>query len=272
MANTTDLTGAETAHPDGLLGLTLTPIGGPTVLVEIGGLRFLVDPTFDPPGTYPVGARSLVKTTGPALSPTDLPEIDAVLLSHDQHPDNLDRLGRAVVEHSDLTLTTPAGHARLGGPTVAMDPWDEYEVRRGTSVVTATAVPALHGPDGSEDLTGPVTGFVLSGPDLPTVYVSGDNASLRCVDEVAQAFPDIDVAVLFAGAAASPLIPGAPLTLTSADAARAAITLGCRWVLPVHTEGWAHFTEGPEAIARSFAAAGVGHRLAPVAPGRPTRL
>jgi CspA family cold shock protein len=39
-------------------------------------------------------------------------------------------------------------------------------------------VPALHGPEGSEHLVGEVTGFVLAGPGLPTVYVSGDNASL----------------------------------------------------------------------------------------------
>ncbi len=30
----------------------LTLIGGPTVLIEIGGVRLLTDPTFDEPGTY----------------------------------------------------------------------------------------------------------------------------------------------------------------------------------------------------------------------------
>jgi L-ascorbate metabolism protein UlaG (beta-lactamase superfamily) len=44
-----------------------------------------------------------------------------------------------------------------------------------------TGVPAQHGPDGSEHLVGEVTGFVVSGPGLPTVYVSGDNASLDVV-------------------------------------------------------------------------------------------
>jgi len=31
----------------------LTLIGGPTVLIELDGLRMLTDPTFDPPGHYP---------------------------------------------------------------------------------------------------------------------------------------------------------------------------------------------------------------------------
>ena len=52
-----------------------------------------------------------------------------------------------------------------------------------------TAVPAEHGPPGLGEITGPVTGFVVSGADVPTVYVSGDNASLDAVREVADRFP-----------------------------------------------------------------------------------
>ena len=71
----------------------LTYIGGSTLLIEIGKIRFLTDPTFDPAGTeYPEGVP-LSKTGFPALRPDELPIIDAVLLSHDQHKDNLDTLG-----------------------------------------------------------------------------------------------------------------------------------------------------------------------------------
>lgn len=43
-------------------------VGGPTALIELGGLRLLTDPTFDPPGDHPVGNRVLVKTSGPAAT------------------------------------------------------------------------------------------------------------------------------------------------------------------------------------------------------------
>jgi L-ascorbate metabolism protein UlaG (beta-lactamase superfamily) len=33
-----------------LTGVRLTHIGGPTVLIEVGGWRLLTDPIFDPPG------------------------------------------------------------------------------------------------------------------------------------------------------------------------------------------------------------------------------
>ena len=30
--------------------ITVQAVGGPTALLELGGLRILTDPTFDPPG------------------------------------------------------------------------------------------------------------------------------------------------------------------------------------------------------------------------------
>ena len=74
----------------------ITHIGGPTTLLEIGELRLLTDPTFDPPGrryTFGWGSASH-QTTGPAIPAADLLPIDAVLLSHDHHGDNLDDAGR----------------------------------------------------------------------------------------------------------------------------------------------------------------------------------
>jgi L-ascorbate metabolism protein UlaG (beta-lactamase superfamily) len=78
-------------------------LGGPTAILEIGGVRLLTDPTFDPPGEYPIGERVLTKIDGPALDPRQIGRVDAVLLSHDQHPDNLDRAG------GEYLRTVPVG-------------------------------------------------------------------------------------------------------------------------------------------------------------------
>ena len=69
--------------------------------------------------------------------------------------------------------------------------------RPGGGELTVTAVPAVHGPEDAErDADGfvncEVIGFVLSGPDLPAIYVSGDNASIRTVAEIARRTPAID--------------------------------------------------------------------------------
>ncbi|HSB55273.1 MAG TPA: MBL fold metallo-hydrolase, partial [Gemmatimonadales bacterium] len=90
--------------------LRLTYIGGPTILIEWRGLRLLTDPTFDPPGTsYPTPAYTLHKTLGPAISAEKLGPVDAVLLSHDHHFDNLDHAGRALLPLARQVLTTRAG-------------------------------------------------------------------------------------------------------------------------------------------------------------------
>jgi L-ascorbate metabolism protein UlaG (beta-lactamase superfamily) len=65
----------------------VSPIGCPTAIIEISGLRLLTDPTLDPPGEHPYGRqRQLRKTEPAALTPDDVGRIDAVLMAHEQHP------------------------------------------------------------------------------------------------------------------------------------------------------------------------------------------
>ncbi|MEV6373425.1 MBL fold metallo-hydrolase [Micromonospora musae] len=239
--------------------------GGPTALFEYGGLRFLTDPTFDAPGDYHHGVQ-LTKTAPPAGTPEDLGRIDVVLLSH-EHPDHLDNTGRALLADIPLTLTTPGGEQRLGDRARGLADWESIDLDRpGGGTITVTAVPAIHGPGAREDVepfTGQVVGFVLTGQGLPTVYVSGDNASLDAVREIAERSGPVDTAILFAGAPRFPgiLFDGALIVLDSAQAAEAAAILGARQVVPVHYDSWAHFTEGREELVAAFAAAGLADRL-----------
>ncbi len=99
--------------------------GGPTALIEYGGLRFLTDPTFDPPGEYPMplpGDHKLVKTDPSPVTAADLGRIDAVLLSHDEHDDNLDNAGRAFLPSVPVVFTTDSGAGRLGRQRPAGSP------------------------------------------------------------------------------------------------------------------------------------------------------
>jgi L-ascorbate metabolism protein UlaG (beta-lactamase superfamily) len=206
------------------MALAVTYLGGPTVLLEYAGLTIVTDPTFDPPRAYDDGDGSppLLKTAGPGIERTDLPPVDLVLLSHHEHEDNLDYEGLELLATGVRTYSTMKAAGDLfGGGVVGLDPWESDEFNG----VTVTAVPALHGPPGSERRLGPVTGFVLEAPGQPAVYVSGDNASIPLVEQIAERFPSIGVAVLFAGAAQYGDLPG-PLTLSSADAVRAAAILG----------------------------------------------
>lgn len=239
----------------------VTWIGGPTVLLEFGGLTILTDPTFDEPGEYPdPEGTALVKTHGPALAASALPPVHLILLSHHEHEDNLDHAGLDLVRSGIPTLTTPYAATGLALPGVrGLAPWDSAAARG----ITVTAVPASHGPD---DVVGPVTGFILEADGLPTIYVSGDNSELDAVDEIAARYAPVDVAVLFAGAARVPEIDAA-LTLTSADAVGATRLLGARRVVGVHTQDWQHFSESRADLEAAFAADGVGDLLVPTPRG-----
>lgn len=240
-------------------GVLITYVGGPTAVLDIDGARFLLDPTFDPPGEYPIGSRVLTKTAGPARSAAEIGEIDAVLLSHDQHPDNLDNAGRTILASAPLVLSTAAAAARVDG-VQALPSWAEVDV----AGVNVAGVPAQHGPDGTEHLVGEVTGFVITGSER--IYVSGDNASLAVVRAVAERYGPFDVAVLFAGGARTPLVDGF-LTLPSDAAAEAAAILDARHVVPLHFEHWEHFTQGADTLREAFAAAGLTDRLHLPEPG-----
>ncbi|MCV7420917.1 MBL fold metallo-hydrolase [Mycobacterium yunnanensis] len=234
-------------------------LGGPTIVLDLGGQRIVVDPTFDPPGPH----AYLTKTAAPAVDAAALGRVDVVLVSHDQHLDNFDDAGRAMALAAPLVLTNPGAAQRLGSPARGLAPWETAEL----DGLRIQAVPAVHGPaDGERDDSGhvncEVTGFVLSGEAVPTVYVSGDNASLAAVAEIANGVGAIDVAVLFVGAArVPPKQGGRPLTLTSARAAAAAEVLAPRVVVAAHLDSWAHFTEGVDDVAAAFHDAGIGDLL-----------
>jgi L-ascorbate metabolism protein UlaG (beta-lactamase superfamily) len=250
--------------------LAVQTIGGPTAVLDLGGLRIVTDPTFDEPRTYEAeGAPALRKRTGPAVPAGAIGPLGLALVSHDHHPDNLDIAGQELLRSIPLVLTTVAGAERLGGTARGLEPFEatEVELPRGGRL-TVTALPAQHGPDGTDHLTGPVIGFHLAGDGLPSVYVSGDNASLDVVRQIVDRLGTPDVALLFAGAVRlEGLFDGALLTLDNAGAAEAARILDARVVVPVHHDGWEHFTEGIDGMVDAFATAGLGDRLRVVEPG-----
>lgn len=244
----------------------MTYIGGPTALIEWNGLRFLTDPTFDPArSAYPTSEYTLRKTMGPAIDASAIGPIDAILLSHDHHFDNLDRAGRALLASARAVLTTRAGAMRVGGYASGMVAWEEHEIRspEGTTL-RVTATPARHGPpDGDR---GPVIGFALTREDVPgTVYVSGDTVWYDGVREVSERF-DVRVALLFCGRARVSVAGENDLTMSADDAVHAAEAMARAIIVPLHYEGWEHFTQSGADLQRAFAKAGLSRRLAwPVA-------
>ncbi len=247
--------------------LTLTLIGGPTALIEIDGFRLLTDPTFDLPGTYQLPHVKFEKLSGPALALDMIGEIDAVLLSHDQHADNLDESGKHFLPKARRVLTTEAGAKRLGGHAEGLAPWASTELSRGGCSLTITATPARHGPHGIEPLSGDVIGFVVASKDSRPVYISGDTVWYDGVAEVARRFK-AGVVLPFAGAAQTrrPF----HLTMDTNDTIETARAFPDAVIVPLHTDGWAHFRQNANDLRVSFEALGFGSRIKLLEPGAKT--
>jgi len=253
--------------------LAITYIGGPTALLEFDGVRLLTDPTFDPaPTDYSSGSSVLHKLQGPAIAADKLGPVDYVLLSHHHHPDNLDHAGHALLGNAKTVFTTAGGAQQLGGNSLGLEDWESIEVdTRNGRKLRVVATPARHGPANMD--RGPVNGFVCFFTDAPqqAIYFAGDTVWYEGVAEVAKRFP-VRVAILNLGAARVPEVGPFHLTMTSREGVEAAGVFTNAAIIPLHFEGWAHFSEGRDKIEDAFSKANMNDRLVWAEAGRPVAI
>lgn len=242
-----------------------TYIGGPTILLEIAGLRIMTDPTLDPPGVYDLGHIQLEKFIEPAKA--NIEAIDVVLLSHDQHHDNLDNKGRALLGQVSRVYSTQAAAKRLGGATIGMLPWESHVIKTPTGdELTITATPARHGPAGIEKISGDVIGFILSvkGKSTIELYITGDTVYYEGIAEVAKRF---EPSYVFAFAGAAKPKGSVHMTMSANDVIDTAFAFPEVQIIPMHHEGWKHYTQNSKELETAFAMVGIEQRLKFLKPG-----
>lgn len=259
------------------MNVRVTHIGGPTTLIEFAGWRILTDPTFDPAGKrYFFGwGTTSKKTTGPAVGPDELGEIDATLVSHHHHGDNLDPSARDLLPKWGTTVTTVKGAQDLGGNSVGLRPWETWTLEApGKPTVTITATPCRHGPAGMDAITGPVIGFSLTweGQQNGALWVTGDTVLYPGLREVPRRI-DVGTVVLHLGAVRFRYMSG-PLryTMDAKEAAKLLPLIDPTHVIPVHYEGWTHFKQGRDAAEPQLAATPYADRIHWVDPGESTEF
>jgi L-ascorbate metabolism protein UlaG (beta-lactamase superfamily) len=201
--------------PDGQ-DLRVTWLGHSTALLEMGGTRILTDP-------FLRDRLGPLRRHGPTPDVESLGPIDAVLISH-AHPDHFDRASLSSLA-GDPLVVVPSG---LGGATSKLGLRTmELVAGQGLTVggVQVTAVPARHGrwPRHPQATT---IGFLLHGPS--SIYVAGDTSWFA---ELAQLVQGVDLALLPIGSWGP---HQAPWHLGPVGAARLAMEIGARAVIPVH--------------------------------------
>jgi L-ascorbate metabolism protein UlaG (beta-lactamase superfamily) len=214
-------------------GLRVTWFGHSSSLVEIDGLRILIDPVWDEraaPTTWAAPKRFFP----PTIALSDLPAIDAVIISHD----HFDHLGAETIRQ--LAQTDNTCRARwittLGVGEIlsnfGLDPSRCTELNWTESVavgpLTVTALPARHFSGRSLFNRNQTlwASFVLAGPSH-CVYYGADSGEWPGFEEIGQKFGPFNFTMLEIGA---------------------------------YHPAWASIHMGPEGAVRSFRALG-GHGL-----------
>lgn len=87
--------------------VSVTWFGHSTVLIQIGGKKILIDPVFSNRSS-PVSWFGPKRFTEPSITVDELPEIDAVLITHD-HYDHLDMATIKLLENKTSNYIVPLG-------------------------------------------------------------------------------------------------------------------------------------------------------------------
>jgi L-ascorbate metabolism protein UlaG (beta-lactamase superfamily) len=262
-------------------GGRLVWLGGPTAILERGGLRLLTDPMLGPRAkvafTLP-RHPSTGEENGPVARYTDPPAVplgrlDAVVLSHG-HNDHFDRAAREKIPRDTPFIVNPniAPLVREAGFTdVRTLDWGESTVlERGATKLTITAVPGHHAHDPAlDELAGKVNGYILSyhGPDgRLAIYWTGDSVLYDGQAEIVARHAPIDLLLPHMGGVGGDG-RGGLRTMDAEEAVQLIAAVRPRRVIPIHHTTFGHYREPVSALVQRVAQAGTPVDLHVVAEG-----
>jgi len=198
--------------------LTLTRVAHSTTLLDFDGHAILTDPWYsEKPGYYhgePYG-----------IALADLPPLTGVVASHD-HYDHYDIVSFAVYPDKTVPIAVKTGMAaaalQAGFQNVTeLEPWQTVQL----GSVKVTATPGAH--------SVPEICYVLESSGY-TVFFGGDSLYIPGLNEIAQRFPRIDLALLpVNGLKLRPLL-NRKIVMSAEDAADLCSVLKPRVAVPIH--------------------------------------
>lgn len=261
--------------------VNITFIGTATAVLEIDGIRFLTDPFFSPAGTvFPASGEHTLKVhDDPALRMDQLPHIDAVLLSHENHADNLDPLGRQLLDGRRV-FTTMDGAKNLSPrpDVIGFKDWESHSVLIAGKEFTITATPCQHFP-GHE-----CVGFIVSTADFGVNAADGKpNAIYFSGDTVynPEMYPEMDLArladkyhiVIALMNLGKATFEGLQITMCGRQASKLFRDIKADVLVPMHHESWDHFKQQEAELAREFREEGVLDKVRwPKPAGKPVQI
>ena len=224
----------------------LTFLGTATTILELGRFTLLTDPNFLHRGQRAYLGRGLWsrRLTDPSMTIGELPDLDAVLLSH-LHGDHFDRIARRGLTRDAPIITTPKAARRLRRydfTTVGLPTWAEHTLDRGEEQLLLRSTPAVHARGLLGRLLPPVMGTLIEhkvdGVVVHRLHISGDTLTGAHVDEIAERSAEIGTAVVHLGGTR---ILGQTVTMDGAQGVDYLRRLRPRAAVPVHYDDYGVF-------------------------------
>lgn len=266
---------------------SITHIGTATAIFEIDGIDFLIDPFFSPAGTtWDMGGGNVLKDTDtPALALENLPAIDVILLSHEDHPGNLDELGRRLLDGRHV-FTTMDGANNLV-PRLSCMAWSPGKPSLLHLVASNSKSPQLHVnicPVASDSMSTSARwrvhrlhhhfqgGWCYSEWLPNAIYSTGDTVYIDELAKIPEKF-HVVCAVMSLGSAFADL-PDGPLQITmdGKQAAHLFRTVKADYLVPMHYESWGHFTQFGKDLVKVFEEEGIMEKVRWLSPGTSVKV
>lgn len=211
-------------------------------ILSYGGTTFLIDPCLDPAGARPPVANTPNQKPNPLV---DLPDgwentvagVDALIVTH-LHMDHFDDTAARVLDQSLPLFGQPEDVGRLAERGFTdLRPVDEEESLGDVRMVRTGGE---HGTGDIGRLMAPVSGFVLSAPEEPVLYIAGDTIWCEPVEAAIRVHrPE----VIVLNASGARFLEGDPIVMNARDIAKVHAAAPEARIIVVHLEAINHCLE-----------------------------
>jgi L-ascorbate metabolism protein UlaG (beta-lactamase superfamily) len=261
------------------LETSVTFVGTATTLLHLGSFTLLTDPNFLHAGEaaylgYGFWSR---RRTQPALDIDELPDMDAVILSH-LHGDHFDRIAKFRLPRSLPIVTTPSAARRLERnwrfrETTGLATWSHAEFHKEDQTVRVTAVPAQHGPAGVSRLLpetmGSVVDWEVAGQRRLRLYLTGDTVYRWWLREIPDRMPGIDTMLVHLGGTR---LLGVLVTMDGQQGADLVELVRAPMTLPIHYDDYTVFRSPLSDFQSAVRRRGLDDLVRPIFRGETVQL